>query len=175
MQKFNLLREKYKEFIYKDFNIYEENNNIIIKYFFEIPGLTKFEPIITIEKRNIEFNTIEDELVKKMAFNLGMVEAISYWKSVCAEKLIVECGSLDSEQMEFFKKLFYLGLGEFRYINNIVIEQNEFIEITSKDVGVDISKKLQYNKTEGNIKFVMRKFNTNRWRKRFYCYFKLIR
>ena len=123
----------------------------------------------------VEFNTIEDELVKKMAFNLGMVEAISYWKSVCAEKLIVECGSLDSEQMEFFKKLFYLGLGEFRYINNIVIEQNEFIEITSKDVGVDISKNLQYNKTEGNIKLTIRKFNTNRWGKRFYCYFKLIR
>ena len=31
MQNFNDLREKYKEFIYKDFKIYEENNNIILK------------------------------------------------------------------------------------------------------------------------------------------------
>lgn len=175
MQKFNILREKYKEFIYKDFEIREENNNIIIKYFFEIPGLTKFEPTITIEKRNIKFNSIEDNLVKEMVFNLGMVEAISYWKSICAQKLIVECGSLDSEQIEFFKKLFYLGLGEFRYINNIKIDEKDFIEIISKNIEIDISKNLQYNRMKGNIKFTSRKSNPNRWRKRFYSYFKPIR
>jgi len=104
-----------------------------------------------------------------------MVEAISYWKSVCAQKLIVECGSLDSEQIEFFKKLFYLGLGEFRYINNIVIEQNNFIEIISKNVGVDIYDNSQYNKMKGNIKSATRKFNSNRWRKRLYSYIKSIK
>ena len=175
MQKFNILREKYKEFIYKDFEIREENNNIIIKYFFEIPGLTKFEPIITIEKRNINFNSIEDALVKNMVFNLGMVEAISYWKSVCAEKLIVECGNLDSKQIEFFKKLFYLGLGEFRYINNIKIDEKDFIEIISKGVGADAHGCPQYNEIENSTKSVSRKSNSNRRRKRLYGYVKPIR
>ncbi|MBR4583896.1 MAG: hypothetical protein IKO34_08855, partial [Bacteroidales bacterium] len=59
------------------------------------------------------------ELIERLVFNIGMIEALSYWKCVCSKNLIVEAGYLDEEQISFFKKLFYNGLGEFFYRNGI--------------------------------------------------------
>jgi len=128
MKDFEILRKKYK-FFYKSYKIEEDENSIIIKYEFEIPNLVTFQPKIEIFKKDIKFKNINSNLVKNIVFNLGMVEAISYWKCVCPENIIIECGNLNDEQINWFKKLYYLGLGEFRYINNIKISQNEMVNI----------------------------------------------
>ena len=124
---FIALREKYKNFIYKKYEITEDEEDINIKYFFEIPEVAEFTPTIQIMKKNIKYKTIEDEYVKNIVFNLGMVEIISYWKCVCTENVIIKCGTLNEEQKKWFKKLYYNGTGEFRYINNIHIKQDEFV------------------------------------------------
>lgn len=129
MEKFNGFREKYKEFIYKSYSIEELDNKIIIKYCFEIPNLSMFEPKIEILKKNIKFENIHTDMVKNLVFNLGMIELISYWKCACPENIIIKCGILNEEQIKWFKKLYYLGLGEFRYINNIQISQDEMFKI----------------------------------------------
>ncbi len=129
MENFETLRKKYR-FIYKNYCVEENETSIIIKYKFEIPNLSIFEPKIEILKKDIKFKDINSSLVKNIVFNLGMVEAISYWKCACPENIVVECGNLNEEQIKWFKKLFYLGLGEFRYINNIKISQEEMVNIT---------------------------------------------
>ena len=126
------LRNRYKEFIYKSYKIEEDNNKIRIEYFFEIPNLSNFNPYIEIEKRDIKFKNINSDIVKNLVFNLGMIELISYWKCACTKKIIVECGILNKEQIEWFKKLYYYGLGEFRYINNIGVSMEEMLEIEVK-------------------------------------------
>ena len=55
-------------------------------------------------------------------FNLGLAELISYYKLACPKTVILKAGCLDDAQKEFWKKLFYNGLGEFRFINNIDIK-----------------------------------------------------
>ncbi len=132
MKDFKELRNKYKEFIYKSYNITENENIIKLEYFFEIPELAKFNPTIEIEKRNINFKSIDNDFVKNLVFNIGMIELISYWKCTCPKKIIIECGSLNQEQIEWFKKLYYLGLGEYRYINNINIDIENMITIECK-------------------------------------------
>jgi len=129
MKNFNNLRQQYKEFIYKSYEIKETETSIIIKYKFEIPNLNTFEPKIEILKKDINFKSIDSDIVRNIVFNLGMVESISYWKCACPENIVVECGNLNEEQIKWFKKLYYLGLGEFRYINNIKIEQDKMINI----------------------------------------------
>lgn len=124
---FDTLREKYKTFIYKNFKITEDKESIDIKYYFEIPNLAKFEPSIQIMKKDIKYKSIDDEYVRNIVFNLGMIEVISYWKCICAQNVIIECGNLNEEQKQWFKKLYYNGTGEFRYINNIHIEQEKFV------------------------------------------------
>lgn len=123
------LRNKYKEFIYHSYEIKESNDSIEIKYEFEIPNLSRFEPKITIQKKNIKFESVNNDYIKYLAFNLGMVELISYWKCACPKNVIIKCGYLDDYQINWFKKLYYYGIGEYRYINHINITQDELMDI----------------------------------------------
>ncbi len=127
--KFLKFRLMYKEFIYHSYEIKENEKDIELKYEFEIPGLARFEPKITIQKKNIKFESVNNEYIRYIAFNLGMVELISYWKCVCPKNVIIKCGYLDEYQIQWFKKLYYYGLGEYRYINNIDITQEEMMNI----------------------------------------------
>lgn len=146
------LREKYKNFIYKNFTITEDEQTIKIQYFFEIPQLAEFKPTIQIMKKNIKYKTVDEEYVKNIVFNLGMVEIISYWKCVCTENVIIECGNLNEEQKQWFKKLYYNGTGEFRYINNIHIEQKEFVNfITNENIKSIVLEKKAKDTLEGYI------------------------
>lgn len=110
MKNFNELRNKYDKFIYKGYNVLEDKDKIKLEYFFEIPNLSKFNPTIEIEKRNISFKTINKNYIKNIVFNIGMIELISYWKCACPKQVIIECGTLNKEQIDWFKKLYYYGL-----------------------------------------------------------------
>lgn len=136
--KFVKFRSMYKEFIYHSYEIKENKDSIEIKYEFEIPNLSKFQPKITIQKKNIKFESVNNDYIKYIAFNLGMVELISYWKCVCPKTVIIKCGYLDDYQINWFKKLYYYGLGEYRYINNIKITQDELMDIVIKAKKTDI-------------------------------------
>ncbi len=143
------VREKYPKFIYNDYKITEEEDRIVIEYHFEIENLTKFNPRIEILKKNFKFNKINSNEVKNIVFNLGMVEAISYFKSTCSPQFFIKCGKLDAFQENWFKKLYYLGLGEFRFINNIKIEQNKLVEFIS--IGEEIEVKQNDDKFSGCV------------------------
>lgn len=128
---FEKLRKEYPRFIYNSYKFVDEKEKICIEYDFEIEGLTHFNPRVEILKKDFKFKSLNTNKVKNMIFNLGMVEAISYFKATCSPQFIIKCGKLDSFQEKWFKKLFYLGLGEFRYINNIEISEEEFFEFKS--------------------------------------------
>ena len=127
----NILRNTYPEFIYQSYEIKDDDEKIIIKYIFEIPGLTTFEPSIEILKKKFTSKDLNSNIVKNMVFNLGMIEAISYFKATCSKHFIINCGYLNNEQMNWFRKLYYLGLGEFRFVNNIDIPIQDFVEFIS--------------------------------------------
>ena len=69
-----------------------------------------------------------------MVFNIGMIELISYWKCACPENVIIKCGKLTDEQIAFWKKLYFNGLGELFYRNNIKTDINSFMNITSTGI-----------------------------------------
>ena len=134
------LRNKYPEFIYKNYNIEETFDKVILNFCFEIPGLEKFNPKIEILKNNFEIKNLNTNIAKNIVFNIGMVEAISYYKATCSPKFIVECGALNDRQIKWFEKLIYLGLGELRYKNNIDISEDEFVKIISRGKNVSLEK-----------------------------------
>ena len=147
-KKYNELREKYNTFIYNSYNIKEENENIIIEYDFQIVGLETFNPklvipISSIEKtlKKAQFDTkidLESSIVKNLVFNIGMVEVISYLKLTCSKNLIINCGYLNEEQQNWFKKLYLNGLGEFFYVNDIQVNESDFLTIKSNESYKDI-------------------------------------
>ena len=139
----NFLRKEYPKFIYNDYKIGEDNEKIYIEYDFEIENLTKFNPKIEILKKKFKFKSINSSIVENIVFSLGMVEAISYFKATCSPQFFIKCGKLNSFQENWFKKLFYLGLGEFRYINNINISNENWVEFISERKEIDVTEQAE--------------------------------
>lgn len=127
--KFNELRNKYNTFIYEGFTINNNENNFEIKYKYKIENLTEFESIFKIDKSIIKYN--EDILnnSNNLLFNLGLVELISYWKLTCSPNVIIKAGYINDEQINWFKKLYFYGLGELFYTNGINTNINDFMNI----------------------------------------------
>jgi len=128
MNKYEKFRAENPVFIYRSYTINETEDQIEIGYSFSIPGLADFSPSWVFAKP--EGVTAADDLTfERMAFSLGMAEAVSYWKAVCSPEMRVECGELDGEQIKWWKKLYYLGLGEFFYVNGISADPESFVNI----------------------------------------------
>ena len=124
---YNDLIAKFPKFIYKSYSIEDTGDEITIKYEFEIPGLTVFTPKTIIPKKEFKFKDVNSKFAKNIVFYIGMIEAISYFKTTCSPQFVIECGNLNDDQKEWFSKLFYLGLGEFRYRNGIKVAQEDFV------------------------------------------------
>ena len=141
--KFLEYRKKYPKFYYNKYSITEDENAIYLEYEFEIENLTKFTPKTKIIKKKDRFKPIDNDYVKNMVFHIGLIELISYWKSTCSPEVIIKCGYLDENQINWWKKLYYYGLGELLYTNNIEIELDNLMTIRTQE-----DKKIEYDKIE---------------------------
>ncbi|MDR2600012.1 MAG: hypothetical protein LBC73_07015 [Oscillospiraceae bacterium] len=141
-------REKYPQFIYSGYNISDTKEALFLDFHFIIPGLAEFKPQWEIRKTNQNPININDEKLKKLVFSLGMVELISYWKTTCSPEITINCGNLSQAQLEWWKKLYIKGLGEFFYQNNINFIEN-MIKIKSSN-NQNESKSCNYNHDSKN-------------------------
>ena len=125
MDKFITLRQKYPIFEYNSYDIKETENSFLVSYDFVVPGLTSFKPTWEFPKpQGKTLDYASKDVLNKAIFNLGMVEVVSYLKATCSPTLIVRAGSLNKEQIDWYKKLYINGLGEFFYRNNIIEAMN---------------------------------------------------
>ncbi len=126
--KFRELREKYPVFNYNSYNYTEVDNKFIITFSFEIEGLTIFNPTISIDKKWITAD-LNKKFFDYLVFHIGLVELISYWKCTCSPIVNIKAGYISDEQVSWFKKLYYYGLGEFFFVNNIDTDIDNFMHI----------------------------------------------
>lgn len=134
-------RKNYPVFRYKSYSLTSDNDNIYISYDFETEGLTSFRPEIRIDKSNLSvINGFDSPVARKIIFSLGMVEAVSYLKASCSPKMLVECGYLDKNDCDWWKKLYFGGLGEFFYRNGIDADFDNFLTIECMGKDIDTSK-----------------------------------
>ena len=134
MNKFEELREKYPVFNYDGYKINRNAETINIEYNFSIDNLDSFKTCWTIPYKNINSEKILDKLI----FSLGLVEAISYYKLTCAKQINIKCNKLTLNQIKFFKKLFYNGLGEFMFKNNINISEDELFKFNYDETNEEV-------------------------------------
>ena len=128
MGKFEELREKHPVFVYKAYYVNETHDSVEIGYEFSIPGLAEFRPSWSFRKPE-NFSIDGDLNFQRLAFSLGMAEAVSYWKAVCSPEFRVLCGELNEEQIAWWKKLWYMGLGELFFVNGIAADPDPFVRI----------------------------------------------
>ena len=136
MDKYNELRNKYDTFIYDSYEIEELENTTKITYNFIVPSLTQYKPTLEVKKFKI------DSFTKNLIFHIGLVELVSYWKATCSKNVIIKVGYINKEQIEFFKKLYFYGLGELFYTNGITPNYDDFINIKCelKEQNIEIPK-----------------------------------
>lgn len=128
MDKFAAFRKENPVFVFRSYDIKETKDSVELNFCFSIPGLAEFNPGWIFPK-SPETSVSGDSVFERLVFSLGMAEAVSYWKSVCSPEFRVECGFLSESQKEWWKKLWFLGLGEFFYVNGITISQQELVDI----------------------------------------------
>ena len=128
MSKFERFRSEAPVFLYRSYNINETADSVEVSFSFSIPELMDFSPSWVFSKP-ADVSVKGDLTFERMAFSLGMAEAVSYWKAVCSPEMRVECGELSTEQISWWKKLYYLGLGEFFYVNGISTDMDSFVNI----------------------------------------------
>ncbi|MBR1810642.1 MAG: hypothetical protein IJ766_03185 [Clostridia bacterium] len=123
-------RQQYPAFIYKDYRIEKTDDGIRLTFFFEIPELCAFAPTTTIKTDNLTLvNAFDSPAAKRLVFSLGLTECVSYFKAVCPATLTVLCGTLSETETAFWKKLYFHGLGEFLYRNDLETDEAGLIDI----------------------------------------------
>lgn len=123
MNKFEQFRAENQEFVYES---YEVNDDSFVFHFrmgkYRFDPKWSFSPQLT-EKVN------NKQLLNYAVFSLGMSELVSYWKCACPPIVKINCGALNKKQVQWWKKLYYNGLGEFFYRNEIETDIESFMEI----------------------------------------------
>lgn len=132
MHQYDRLREQYPLFRYVGYHIAETASAYELTYDFEIPALAEFHPRWVFGKNAAHPIDVQtDTVFRNLVFQLGMVELVSYWKITCSPHVEVAAGALETEQIAWWKTLYFGGLGEFFYINGITSDPVDFMDITA--------------------------------------------
>jgi len=134
--KFDSLRETFESFCFQDYHYSVENGEFTAKFDFVLTPhnarqTVEFHPCFSIPSRSFyHWDSIQKPLLDNLIFHIGMIELISYWKIACPKKIVIKPFALDEEQIRWWKKLYFNGLGEFFYVNGIQTNINDFMTIT---------------------------------------------
>lgn len=130
---YHSLRKQYPVFTYHAYHYgLDKDKNLCISFDFSIGETIHFRP-----QSKIQYHPVFEQFYKKnnlseldnLIFNIGMIELISYWKCTCSPTIIIKSGLLDRKAIGWWKKLYYHGLGEFFYCNNITTDTKSFATI----------------------------------------------
>ena len=126
------LRNKYAEFVYDSYEYELGMTGLHVTYTY-ILGEHTFKPTVDIPFAKSEESDFDEEFLEYLLFNFGIINAINYYKLTVAPKFVIKAGFIDEDQKVFFKKLFFYGLGEFLYINNLPFTYESFMNIECPD------------------------------------------
>lgn len=142
--KYDELRETFERFCYKGFHYSVEKGEFFAEFDFALTPRhfdrseaerknlkqIEFHPCFRIPARQFyHWDAIPKPLLDNLIFHIGMIELISYWKIACPQKVVVEPFALDDDQIRWWKKLYFNGLGEFFYVNGITTSLDDFMTI----------------------------------------------
>ena len=129
-QKYLSLRKKHPKFYFHDFHYHFAENEFFVEFHFSMGYDYHFKPVHSIKlPSQLEWQNMSDQELEQLVFHLGMVEVISYWKAACSPQLIIKPFTLNKEQIDWWKKLYFEGLGEFFYLNSIDTNRSGFMDI----------------------------------------------
>ena len=128
--KYISLRKSYQEFIYEGFDYILTDNDLAITYNFFVDDKYSFHPTLKFPTNEFyHFEKLPKQWLETLIFNIGMVELISYWKAMVPPKVVLKGYILNENQIAFWKKIYFHGLGEYFYLNGIEASYDDFLNI----------------------------------------------
>ena len=127
------LREKHPVFTYKNYAVSQWSGGLHIDFEFEAGPDLVFRPRWTIDLEGYPDILPLQGNHEGMAFFLGMIEMVSYWKAFCSPRILIEPHRLPSGEQTWWKNLYRQGLGEFFYMNGIDPPGHEMVEFAFGD------------------------------------------
>jgi hypothetical protein len=144
--KFFQLRQKYSYFVYQSYQIEQCQELLRLTFNFNLADCYHFSPVIEIPFRSFYSWKLPESSLQNLAFHIGMIELISYWKLSCAPQVIIRPHKLTEAQLAFWKKLYYQGMGEFFYVNGITVSQEDYLHLISEGIAL---KAVEQDFTDG--------------------------
>ena len=130
--KFDALRKEFATFTFESQTVKRENGALFLAFDFNLDDRYQFRPTLEIPARPFfDWESIPEEQLQALAFQIGMTELVSYWKIACPKSVVVKPFALTESQKAFWKKLYYNGLGEFLYLNSISVSEADLMELDS--------------------------------------------
>lgn len=148
--KFIELRNTYKYFVYESFSKEKDDSVMKVIFHFNLNDECHFYPTLTFSGDNYHWDSLTPENIDNFLFHIGLIELISYWKAACSPEIIIKPFNLNEEQVQWWKKTYYHGLGEFFYLNGIDTNIDDFV-----DIRCDSNKKLEKVKVEAEHRKVL--------------------
>lgn len=131
-ERFEALRRDYETFTFYAQEVNLDKGALSMTFHFSLDDRYYFHPTLTIPPRTFySWEAVPQEELETLAFHIGMVEMVSYWKLACPKTVVVKPFDLKLCQKKWWKHLFYNGLGEFRYLNGIQCSEKDFLHIES--------------------------------------------
>lgn len=146
-EKFLELRRVFPFFVYERYDYLLTETGLHIRFSFNLSDRYFFHPELFFPRKSW---FLPDEVILRhlpaIVFNTGMAEMISYWKAACPERIIVRPHTLTDEQVAWWKRLWFHGLGEFFYLNGIAVEEHSLF---SMEVGMDAAPSVGFPAGDG--------------------------
>jgi hypothetical protein len=136
-EKFIQLRNEYSFLEYNGYQAVIDEDGLHVQFEFDLSGKFVFRPGFSIPRKRFFENfptkeSITSPLYANLFFQIGLIELISYWKAACPENVIINGQNLSEDQISWWKNVYYQGLGEFFYTNEIRTSLQNFMNISSK-------------------------------------------
>ena len=151
---FEELREHYPTFTYEGYHYELQGNDLHIQFHYNIGKDIRFEPKMVLKPGRHAHYPSDLSTLDGLIFNIGMIELISYWKCTCSPTVHIKPYKMDEDQQWFWRKLYWLGLGEFFYKNNIHSDHYEFLNFVF-DEGAADAKSILYPRIGNDTRVIV--------------------
>lgn len=127
--KYIRLRNEFPVFVYEGHTITDNDESLSITFHFNLSNQFSLRPVLRLKKGHQLQKKLSASVIENFVFHIGLIELISYWKSSCAPTIIIKPYRLSNTRVQWWKNLWYHGLGEFFYVNQIQAGKEDFVNV----------------------------------------------
>ena len=142
MTRFDELRARHPRFTYEDYAVERLGEDLRFTFSFTMAPDLAFAPTTTLRETDAaRVAGLGRETLDALAFHLGLIELLSYWKTACAPEIVIKAGPLAGEQVAWWTDLILHGMREFFFVNAIDFRRPDlFTLVTSARGGRAIAR-----------------------------------